>query len=80
MPNARMLTQQALWRLWRLTPREAEVLCWLAQGKRNGEIGHLLGVSPRTVQKHLEHIYEKLGVQTRTAAVLYVLTKGLGSR
>lgn len=77
MPNVRMLTQQELCRLWRLTPREAEVLCLVAQGKRNGEIGHLLGVSPRTVQKHLEHIYEKLEVETRTTAVLLVLAKGL---
>lgn len=80
MPNTRTLTQQALFRLWRLTSREAEVLCWVAQGKRNAEIGHLLGVSPRTVQKHLEHIYGKLDVRTRTAAALRVLTKGLGSR
>lgn len=69
-----MLTQQALCQLLRLTPREAEVLCWVTQGKRNGEIGLLLGTSPRTVQKHLEHIHHKLSVQARTAvAVLRVL-------
>lgn len=52
-----------------LTPRETEVLSWLAKGKTNRDIGDILGLSPRTVNKHLEHIYEKLGVETRTAAV-----------
>ena len=52
-----------------LTPREAEVLSWLAKGKTNRDIGDILGLSPRTVNKHLEHVYEKLGVETRTAAV-----------
>ena len=52
-----------------LTPRETEVLSWLAKGKTNRDIGDILGMSPRTVNKHLEHIYEKLGVETRTAAV-----------
>lgn len=51
-----------------LTPREAEVLSWLAKGKTNRDIGDILGMSPRTVNKHLEHIYQKLGVETRTAA------------
>lgn len=51
-----------------LTRREAEVLYWVAQGKTNAEIGIILGVRPRTVQKHLEHIFEKLGVESRTAA------------
>jgi DNA-binding NarL/FixJ family response regulator len=52
-----------------LTPRETEVLSWLAKGKTNRDIADILGMSPRTVNKHLEHIYEKLGVETRTAAV-----------
>ena len=52
-----------------LTPRETEVLSWLAKGKTNRDIGDILGMSPRTVNKHLEHIFEKLGVETRTAAV-----------
>lgn len=52
-----------------LTPREAEVLSWLAKGKTNRDIADILGMSPRTVNKHLEHIFEKLGVETRTAAV-----------
>ncbi|MCZ8253690.1 MAG: DNA-binding response regulator [Hylemonella sp.] len=51
-----------------LTPRETEVLSWLAKGKTNRDIGDILGMSPRTVNKHLEHIFEKLGVETRTAA------------
>lgn len=52
-----------------LTAREAEVLAWVAQGKTNPEIGQILNLSARTVQKHLEHVYQKLGVETRTAAV-----------
>ena len=51
-----------------LTPRETEVLSWLAKGKTNRDIGDILGTSPRTVNKHLEHIFEKLGVETRSAA------------
>ncbi len=52
-----------------LTPRETDVLEWVAKGKTNRDIGDILGMSPRTVNKHLEHIYAKLGVETRTAAV-----------
>ncbi len=51
-----------------LTPRETEVLTWLARGKTNRDIADILGMSPRTVNKHLEHIFEKLGVETRAAA------------
>jgi DNA-binding response OmpR family regulator/DNA-binding CsgD family transcriptional regulator len=51
-----------------LTPREAEVLSWLAKGKTNRDIGDILGLSHRTVNKHLEHVFEKLGVETRAAA------------
>ena len=51
-----------------LSPREAQVLDWVAQGKTNKEIGVILELSPRTVQKHLEHIYRKIYVETRTAA------------
>lgn len=53
-----------------LTTREAEVLHWVAQGKTNPEIGMILSLSARTVQKHLERIFQKLGVETRTAAAL----------
>jgi len=52
----------------RLTARESEVLLWVARGKTNRDIAEILGMSPRTVNKHLEHIFEKLGVETRTAA------------
>ena len=51
-----------------LTRREIEVLSWLAKGKTNRDIGEILGLSPRTVNKHLEHVYAKLGVETRTSA------------
>lgn len=53
---------------FKLTAREAEVLHWVAQGKTNRDIGDILGTSHRTVTKHLEHVFEKLGVETRTAA------------
>ncbi len=51
-----------------LTPREREVLTWVARGKTNRDIADILGMSHRTVNKHLEHIFEKLGVETRAAA------------
>ncbi|WP_157269819.1 response regulator transcription factor [Azohydromonas aeria] len=51
-----------------LTPRETEVLSWVSKGKTNKDIGDILGMSPRTVNKHLEHVFEKLGVETRAAA------------
>jgi len=57
---------------YRLTQREVEVLMWVARGKTNKDIGEILGMSPRTVNKHLEHIYVKLGVETRTAAAAFV--------
>jgi len=52
-----------------LTAREREVLEWVAAGKTNRDIASILGARPRTIEKHLERIYEKLGVETRTAAV-----------
>jgi len=51
-----------------LTQREAEVLLWVSYGKASSDISAVLEISPRTVQKHLERIYEKLGVETRSAA------------
>ena len=51
-----------------LTARETEVLSWIAKGKTNRDVGEILGLSHRTVNKHLEHIFEKLGVETRAAA------------
>jgi len=55
-----------------LTQREAEILTWASQGKSNKEVGSILGLSARTVGKHLEHIYKKLGVESRTAAAARV--------
>ena len=52
-----------------LTAREREVLTWVACGKTNTEIAQLLWLAPSTVSKHLENVYAKLGVNTRTAAV-----------
>ncbi len=64
---------------FRLTLREAEVLFWVTKGKTNKDIGEILNTSPRTVNKHLEHVFEKLGVETRTAAANLALTKlGMG--
>ncbi|HEY9500997.1 MAG TPA: helix-turn-helix transcriptional regulator [Pyrinomonadaceae bacterium] len=51
-----------------VTQRESDILFWLSEGKTNQEIGVLCDISPRTVQKHLENIFPKLGVETRTAA------------
>ncbi len=55
-----------------LSPRESEILGWVTQGKTNPEISMILGISRRTVQKHLERIYIKLGVENRTAAAAMV--------
>ena len=57
----------------RLTAREQEVVRWLCAGKTDRDIADILGISPRTVHKHLQRIYDKLGVETRTAAVMRVL-------
>ena len=53
---------------FKLTAREAEVLYWVIKGKINRDIADILGASPATVKKHLERVYAKLGVETRTAA------------
>jgi DNA-binding CsgD family transcriptional regulator len=53
---------------WGLTPREVEVLAWVAQGKTSAETALIIGIRPRTVDKHLERIFTKLGVENRTAA------------
>jgi len=56
-----------------LSPREAEVLLWIAQGKNNEEIGIILGAARNTVKKHVLHLLEKLGVETRNAAAVRAL-------
>lgn len=61
-----------------ISPRESEILFWVAQGKTNYEAGVILNISTATVKKHLEHIYEKLGVEGRNAATLIAL-KTLGT-
>jgi DNA-binding NarL/FixJ family response regulator len=66
---------EALRTSMKLTPREAEILMWISRGKTNKEVGLILNSSPRTINKHLEHIFEKLGVATRAAAVAMVLKK-----
>ncbi|WP_130283973.1 response regulator [Rhizobium sp. BK696] len=62
-----------------LTQRESEVLLWIAKGKANRDIGEILGLSARTVNKHLEQIYVKLGVENRASAAVkaaHVLHEG----
>lgn len=56
-----------------LSRRETEILGWVAQGKTNPEIGMILGISPRTVQKHLGKVYGLLGVENRHAAMTIAL-------
>lgn len=58
-----------------LTKREAEVLFWVAKDKSNARIARVMGCCEGTVRKHLEHLYGKLGVQTRTGAVMVALGK-----
>jgi DNA-binding CsgD family transcriptional regulator len=58
-----------------LTVRESEVLFWMGKGKTDGEIAHICSVSLRTAQKHAENIYIKLGVETRTSAVMAALER-----
>ena len=60
--------EQHLQRVLSLTTRESEVLLWISRGKANREIGEILAISPRTVNKHLEQIFVKLGVENRASA------------
>lgn len=60
---------------FRLTAREAEVLYWVIKGKTSPDIGEILGSSPRTVNKHLEHVFAKLGVENRTSAAAVALAR-----
>jgi len=66
---------RALLQAFKLTMKEAEVLYWVAKGKTNRDIGDILGSSPATVKKHLEHVFEKLGVETRSAAAATAISK-----
>src|SRR5215467_5176387 len=56
-----------------LTPREAEVLFWISQGKSNHDIGVILGAKTGTICKHVEHILSKLNVENRTSAAVVAL-------
>jgi DNA-binding response OmpR family regulator/DNA-binding CsgD family transcriptional regulator len=60
---------------FKLTAREAEVLYWVVKGKINRDIGDILGASPATVKKHLERVFAKLGVETRTSAAAMALNR-----
>ena len=62
-----------------LTAREAEVLLWIARGKANRDIAAILDLSPRTVNKHLETIFAKLGVENRASAAV-LASRALGER
>jgi DNA-binding CsgD family transcriptional regulator len=66
---------EAMTLAFRLTAREAEVLYWVVKGKTNRDIGDILNLSPRTVTKHLEHVFQKLDVETRTAAAGLAIAK-----
>ncbi len=68
MEQSLELDQKRLRERFGLTLREAEVLFWIARGKSNRDVGVILGLSPRTVNKHLEPIFQKLGVENRTSA------------
>jgi DNA-binding CsgD family transcriptional regulator len=61
-----------------LTGREAEIACWMAQGKTNFEIAVILAIARRTVEKHVEHVLAKLGVENRVAAAVRI-HDGLGA-
>ena len=73
-----ILNAGILEKLLPVTKREAEVLLWVAHGKTNREIGEILSLSPRTVNKHLEQIYPKIQVDNRTAATSIAIQALLG--
>jgi DNA-binding response OmpR family regulator/DNA-binding CsgD family transcriptional regulator len=66
---------QSLALAFRLTAREAEVMVWVVRGKINRDIADIVGSSPATVKKHLERVFAKLGVETRTAAAALVMQR-----
>ena len=70
--NASLVERNSL-RSLGLTQRETEVLAWVAEGKSNNDVALILGIRAATVKKHLEHIFQKMGVETRTAAVAFAL-------
>nr|WP_210270709.1 response regulator transcription factor [Rhizobium rhizolycopersici] len=68
--ESRLRDDEILRQHFSLTQRESEVLLWIAKGKANRDIGEILGLSARTVTKHLEQIYVKLGVENRASAAV----------
>jgi DNA-binding response OmpR family regulator/DNA-binding CsgD family transcriptional regulator len=80
MPEQPADADVALRRHFGLTPREGEVLTWIARGKSNRDIGEILALSPRTVNKHLEQIYAKLGVENRASAAVRAMQALAGPR
>ncbi|MEJ2405097.1 MAG: DNA-binding response regulator [Candidatus Thiodiazotropha sp.] len=74
----RLMDTEKLEAMLPITKREAEVLLWVAHGKTNKEIGEILSLSPRTVNKHLEQIYPKIRVDNRAAATSVAIQTLLG--
>ncbi len=74
----RLMDTEKLEAMLPITKREAEVLLWVAHGKTNKEIGEILSLSPRTVNKHLEQIYPKIQVDNRAAATSVAIQTLLG--
>jgi len=68
-------TRSIIKEYFELTEREADVLLWLVNGKSNKEIAEILSISPRTVNKYLDHVYIKLGVENRTAAAMVTMRR-----
>ena len=71
---------EPLQRELQITPREAEVLLWVTQGKSNLDVAAILGMSDKTVKQHLGSVFQKLGVESRNAASLRALEVLSGSR
>jgi DNA-binding CsgD family transcriptional regulator/uncharacterized protein (DUF1330 family) len=79
LERERKAADAAILRKFGLSRREAEVLSWVAQGKTNCEVAAILSLSVGTIKKHLEHIFQKLGVETRIAAAILALESDLHS-
>ena len=62
----------------KLSPRKFEVAWWVSEGKTNGDIAGILGISPRTVQKHVENIFERLGAESRVEVTRRMIEKSHG--
>ena len=71
--NLDFSTHEPLVKALGVTPREAEVLLWVAQGKSNADVAAILNMSEKTVKQHLGNIFAKLGLENRNAAALRVI-------